>query len=414
MSMAAQDRNVPWQALQRGALVAGALGFAVWVLGWVLAFAWSDAETYLALFFAYLFAFAFCLAIPLGSMAIWMIHNQTGGTWGYAIHRVIEAATRTVPFMAILFLPLIFGLTRLYLWADLADIHDEHLREVLARKSGYLNVPWFLVRTAIYFGAWALVAIALSRLATALERHPDPLRARRLQVISGPGFLVYGLGMTFASFDWLMSLEPDWYSTIYGMLVASGQLIPALGFAVAATAWLTAYRPLAQGHDEPAVWNDLGNLMLASVMFWAYLSVSQWLLIWSGNLIEEIPWYLRRSQGGWQVIAWLLGVCYFGLPFLALLSRRVKRNRRGLIVMGLGLMTMSVVHNFWLVKPVYAARAAGAYAEHGSLSVSWLDVAALVGLGGATLTIFLWQLRSRPLTPPANPFEVEREVASHA
>ena len=165
---------------------------------------------------------------------------------------------------------------------------------------------------------------------------------------------------------------------------------------------------------DPTVWNDLGNLMLASVMFWAYLSLSQLLLIWSGNLTEEIPWYLRRSQGGWQIIAWLLGVCYFALPFLALLSRRLKRDPRGLMAIGGGLVVLSVVHQFWLVNPVYAARAAESYAAYGPLSLHWLDVAALAGLGGTTFSCFLWQLRAWPLTPRPNPLPAEEGVASHA
>jgi hypothetical protein len=409
---AAQQREIPWRPLQRGAAIAGALGLAVWAIGWALAVQQGDTNLHMKVFFSYLFAFAFCLSIPLGSMAIWMIHNQTGGHWGYAIRRAIEAGTRTVPFMAILFVPLVFGLRHVYLWADLTQVHEEELLRVLRHKALYLNVSGFLIRAAIFFALWSFIAIGLSRLALAAERRPEPAVGRRLQVFSGPAFLVYALGMTFASIDWLMSLEPDWYSTIYAMLVVAGQLVPALGFAVAATAWLASYR----SHEErnPEVWNDLGNLMLATVMFWAYLSVSQLLLIWSGNLTEEIPWYLRRSQGGWQCIAWVLATCYFCLPFLALMSRRLKRDPRGLMTIGAGLLVVSAVHYFWLVNPVYAARAAGDYAAYGPLSLHWLDVAALVGIGGTTLAIFLWQLRARPVTPPPIPFPAEQEAASHA
>ncbi len=414
MSTAERARDVPWAGLQRGALVAGGAGLAVWALGWALALGLGDPALQLKVFFSYLFAFAFSLAVPLGAMAIWLIHNQTGGAWGLAIHRTLEAATRTVPYMALLFLPVLAGLGRLYLWADLSQVHEEELRHLLERKEPYLNVPWFLVRACVYFAGWILTAVVLTRGWDALERRPDPVRARRLQVFSGPGFLLYGLGMTFAAVDWLMSLEPDWYSTIYGMLVAAGQALPALAFAVGLTAWLSGYRPLSAEPRAPELWNDLGNLMLASVMFWAYLSISQWLLIWSGNLPEEIPWYLRRSLGGWEFIAWLLGVCYFAVPFLVLLSRRVKRDPRTLMAVAAGLVALSVVHYFWLVNPVYSARVGGGYHEHGTLSVHWLDLAALAGVGGITFAIFLWQLRARPLTPPVSPFPVEPEVAAHA
>jgi hypothetical protein len=406
----AHEREIPWQALQRGAAIVGALGLAVWALGWGLASIQGDSALQTKVFFAYLFAFAFCLTIPLGSMAIWMIHIQTGGVWGQAIRRVLEAGTRTVPFMAILFVPLVFGLWHVYLWADLTQIHEAELRHLLERKAAYLNVPGFLIRAAIYFTAWSVVALVLSRGAAIVENHADAAAARRLKMYSGPGFVVYGLGMTFASIDWLMSLEPDWYSTIYAMLIVTGQLVPALGFAVAATAWLAQYQPVAREPVDPGVWNDLGNLMLASVMFWAYLSISQWLLIWSGNLTEEIPWYLRRTLGGWQVLAWLLGTCYFALPFLVLLSPSIKRDRRALMAVGAGLVLLSVVHYFWLVNPVYAARADGDYSAHGPISLHWLDVAALTGVGGTTFAIFLWQLRARPLTPPL-PLTAEQEVA---
>jgi hypothetical protein len=441
MSVAGHDRDIPWRRLQVGALGAGAAGLALWALGWLVGLATGDVDLLRKVFFSYLFAFAFSLAIPLGSMAIWLIHNQTGGAWGLRIHRALEAATRTVPFMALLFIPVVFGLDRLYLWVDPSQLHDEYarhhaaegdgtkgavsravahaayvkrLQELIGEKKPFLNVPWFLIRAAVYFAGWAVVATVLARGWAALERRPDPVQARRLQVFSGPGFLVYGLGMTFAAIDWLMSLEPDWYSTIYPMLVAAGQLVPALGFAVAATAWLAPYRPLADEPVDPDIWNDLGNLMLASVMFWAYLSFSQWLLIWSGNLTEEIPWYLRRSHGGWEFVAWLLGLCYFGLPFLLLLSRRLKRDRRGLMAVGAGLVVLSVVHYFWLVIPVYSARTAGRYETGGPLTLHWLDLAALVGVSGVTFTIFLWQLRSWPLVPAPSPFAAEPEVAQHA
>jgi hypothetical protein len=416
MSDRAADRDVPWSALQGGALVVGAAGLAVWALAWVLAVTGGYAELHLKVFFSYLFAFAFSLGITLGSMAIWMIHNQTGGAWGLAIHRVIEAATRTVPFMVLLFIPLAFGLGELYLWADPAGVHEEPLRVAIEHKAAYLNVPWFLIRAAVYFAAWSLVAVVLSRGFAALEERPDPVRARRLQVFSGPGFILYGLGMTFAAIDWLMSLEPEWYSTIFGMLVAAGQFVPALAFAIAATAWLARYRPLHDEGPDADVWNDLGNLQLASVMFWAYLSFSQLLLIWSGNLPEEITWYLRRSQGGWQFVGILLALGYFGLPFLLLLSRRLKRDPRRLMMISAALVVLSAVQNYWLVDPVFTARAAGNYENYGPILWYgfWVDLAALAGVGGVTLAIFVWQLRSRPLTPAPSPFPAEPEVAHHA
>jgi hypothetical protein len=408
MTMPADQPSIPWTGLERGAWIAGVIGLAIWGLGWLLAVVLADPTLLMAVFFSYLFAFAFCLAIPLGAMAIWLIHNQTGGAWGITIHRVLEAATRTVPLMAVLFIPLLFGLHTLYLWTDPSGASAEHLH---LENTAYLNIPWFLIRAACYFTLWSAVAAILVRAGAALERQADPRATRRFRLFSGLAFLVYALGMTFAAVDWLMSLEPDWSSTIYGMLIVAGQMVPALAFAVATTACLRS--AIGSERLHPDVWNDLGNLMLASVMFWAYLSFSQWLLIWSGNLTEEIPWYVRRTHGGWQFIGALLATCYFGLPFVLLLSRRLKRDPRGLLAVGAFLVVLSVVHHYWLVAPVFAARAAGRYDQYGSLSVHWLDIAALAGVGGITFAVFVRQLRALPLSAPP-PLVVEEEAPSHA
>jgi hypothetical protein len=403
--------DVPWQRLQRGALAAGAVGLALCLLGYLLGT--GDYVEPRKVFFSYLYAYNFVLGLALGCLALWMLHNLTGGAWGSVIRRFLEAGSRTLPLLAVLFVPLAFGIRELYVWADPGRMplppgsklyHEVH--ELLAHKRPYLNEPFFLIRAAIYFVIWVGIAGLLNRWALQIDRTADPVVARRSQTFSGRALVFFGLAVTFSAFDWLMSLEPLWYSTIFGVLVAVGQLVPGLAFAVALGCWLAPRTDWGRA-VRPDVWNDLGNLMLATVMLWAYMSFSQLLLIWSGNLPEEIPWYVIRSQGGWQYVAGALALFYFAVPFLLLLSRGIKRHPDRLLRVALLLVVMSLVQQFWLVNPVYCRLTTPA-AEPTVLSIHWLDLAAPVGLGGLWLAYFLRQLRRRPLTPPPDPL-VEEE-----
>jgi hypothetical protein len=405
MSDAARpDDDIPWQKLQWWTLFAGAAGLALCLLGYVLGAARGGEDgRHLVekVFFSYLYAYDFCLALALGSMGIWMLHTLTGGAWGALIRRPLEAATRTLPLLAVLFVPVGLGMPYLYLWVDPAQVPDEHLRELLEQKHLWLNVPFFLVRAVIYFAIWLTISWFLNRWAERIDRNGDVAAARNSGIFSGRALVFYGLAITFAAVDWLMSLEPEWYSTIFGVLVLVGQIVPALAFAAGVAAWVSLRTPWGRSL-QPEAWIDVGSLMLASVMLWAYISFSQLLLIWSGNLPEEILWYIKRSEGGWQWVAAALALFYFGVPFLLLLSRRLKRQPPRLLAVATLLVAMSVVQQFWLVTPVYARRTTPAQ-EHAPLTVHWLDLAALVGLFGLWLAVFVWQLRSRPLTPPIDP-----------
>jgi len=321
------------------------------------------------------------LGIALGSLALLMLHHLTGGMWGLVIRRILEAATRTLALLAILFLPIAFGLDSIYPWATSAPADE--------MRRNYLNVPFFLVRAGIYFALWVGMAWLVNRWSAEEDRTRDPSFARLAQRFSGPALALYGLAVTFAAIDWIMSLEPDWYSTIFGVLVATSQLLPALAVAIAAATWLATRPPLADVASAD-VWNDLGNLLLAFVMLWTYMSFSQLLLIWAGNLPEEIVWYVHRSEGGWQIIGIALAACYFALPFFLLLSRDIKRRPERLRVVALALVVMSVVHHHWLIAPAFSP---------GSLRVHWMDVTALFGIGGLWLAAYFRQIEARPLLP---------------
>src|SRR3954467_4132503 len=294
------DELIPVLAsLQRRLLLAGAAGAVISAVGWFV-----NATQF---FQSYLMAYMFVLGLTLGCLALGMVHQMSGGAWGVVIRRPIGAASRVIPVLTLMFLPIVFGMHHLYEWTH----EDVVARDVILQgKRLYLNTPFFLIRAAIYFAAWNALAYFLNTWSLEQDRTGDPRIARRMQVLSGGGLVAYGLTITFPSFDWLMSLEPHWFSTIYGVLIVGGQGLTAMAFLVTALVWLSGRRPLSD-IVVPEHFHDLANLMLAFVMLWAYFSFSQYLIIWSGNLPEEIAWYLHRLQTGWRFIAILLVVFHF-------------------------------------------------------------------------------------------------------
>jgi hypothetical protein len=359
---------------QRRLLISGVVSLGLCALGAIF-----EVEQFLR---SYLFAYFAWLGMTVGSLALWMLHNLTGGAWGFVLRRIWEAASRTLPLMALLFVPIALGVKVLYPWASM-DVRE------LGHKADFLNVPFFLARMAAYLGVWLGVEFVLHRWSVAHERTGDLTFVNRAEQLSGPGLVLLGLTVTFASIDWVMSLEPDWSSTIFGALVAAGFLLAALGLAIGvATVGCVATHPTSCDAGLKVIWNDLGNLLLAFVMMWTYLAFSQFLLIWSGNLPEEITWYLHRTEGGWQWLGLALAAGYFALPFCLLLSRDVKRNPARLRMVAFLVVSMSVVHHYWLIAPALSP---------GQLRVHWLDLAALIGFGGLWLSQFLRQLQARPL-----------------
>jgi hypothetical protein len=250
------------------------------------------------------------------------------------------------------------------------------------------------VRAAFYFAVWLTLAFLINRWSGEQDRTSDPGLPRRFRLLSGPGLALYGLTITFASIDWVMSLEPHWVSSIYGVLFGAGQILSAFAFSLTVVLLLTDRRPMA-GLLDHAHMRDLGNLLLAFVMVWAYLSFSQFLLIWSANLPEEVPWYLRRLEGGWQYVGLLLVAFHFALPFFLLLSRDVKHDRRRLAAVAGGVLLMRLVDLYWVMVPGFHHEA--------HFGVHWMDLAAVVGVGGVWLFVYLWQLGRRPLLPVGDP-----------
>jgi hypothetical protein len=376
------DELIPeLRPLQRRLFLAGAAGAVLSVIGLLL-----NATQF---FQSYLMAYMFVLGGTLGCLALGMMHQLSGGAWGVVLRRPIGAAARVLPVLTLLFIPIALGMSHLYPWTH-ADVVARD--PILLHKRLYLNTPFFLVRAVIYFAVWNTTSFFLNYWSLEQDRTGDPRLARRMQKLSGGGLVAYGLTMTFASFDWIMSLEPHWYSTIFGMLIVGGQGLSAFAFLILVLVWLSRRKPLSD-IIVPGHFHDIANLMLAFVMLWAYFSFSQYLLIWSGNLPEEITWYQHRLQTGWRFIAILLVVFHFAVPFVLLLSRAIKREPSMIVRVAGGILVARVIDLFWLIAPEF----------RDGLSISWMDVVLPLTLGSIWLGCFVWQLRGRAILPVYDP-----------
>jgi hypothetical protein len=352
-------------------------------------------------FQSYLFAYSFWAGISVGSLALLMLQHLTGGGWGLVIRRVLEAATRTLPLILILFVPIVFGAHQIYSWTDSHKL-GEH--PVLQEKAKYLNLSFFTVRAAIYFAIWLALAYFLNRWSLLQDRTADRQFTKRMQLLSGPGMVLFVFTVTFASIDWFMSLDPEWSSTIYGFVFVAAWSLSALAFTIATMAALSKQEPMkdivAQLH-----FHDLGKLLLALVMLWSYFAFSQFLIIWSGNLPEEIRWYLPRIHGSWGAIALIVIILHFAFPFLFLLSRSFKRNAGKLVIVAVLILVMRLVDLFWMIVPNFTG-------EH--FHVSWMDLVAPIAMGGLWLGVFARALTSRPLIPINDPLYETVLVQKHA
>lgn len=372
--MEAAIQSPLWHRVRKLALIVGAVGLGLSALG-----ALFSREQF---FQAYLFAYVFWLGIALGCLGIVMLHNLSGGGWGVAIRRLLESGMNTLPLLALLFLPLLFGLHYLYEWARPEEVAKDVF---LQHKAGYLNLPFFIFRAALYFALWIGAAVLLTRWSRQAAE-ADIAAAARLRSVSGPGLVVYVLTITFASIDWIMSLEAHWYSTIFGVHFLDGHGLAALAFAILFSALL--WRDVPEAENIPAAHRlDLGNLLLGFVMSWAYFALSQWLIIWSGNLPEEAVWYTHRNQGGWEWLARVVVVFHFFVPFMLLLSRRNKRRAEFLAAIAGTILVMRLADIFWYTVPAF---------RPGQFSLHWLDIAAPLGLGGIWLAGFLRELQRPP------------------
>jgi hypothetical protein len=348
-------------------------------------------------FRSYLYGYLFWIGLGLGAMALVMLQYLTGGAWGVVTRRPLEAATRTLPWLALLFIPVAAGIPYLYHWAH----RDLVLKDkILLHRSFYMNPPFFVVRAIIYFAIWICFAYFLNKWSREEDRLGD--RTTRLARLSAPGLILYVFTVTFSAIDWAESLEDHFFSTMWGFLFVADQGITVLCFAILCSLVLARGEPMASVLRARR-FHDLGKLLLVFVMLWAYFAFSQLLIIWSGDLSDEIPWFLPRIGTTWGWLGGALIVLQFIVPFLMLLSRPLKRNAWALSSVAILLLLMRFVDNFWIVMP-------STYRT--GFHISWLSFTVPLALGGIWIALFLRNLKRAPLLPLRAP-ELE-DALTHA
>lgn len=383
--MTAQDYRAPENVsrLQQRALIAGVIGVVLCIAGVI-----KSPDHF---FRSYLFAFLFILGLSLGSLGVLMLQHLTSGAWGVVIRRPLEAASRTLFLVAFLFIPIVFGMKYLYAsWLNAPRTGEGALSTF---QQSYLTMHAFVIRAVIYFAVWLTLVLALNRWSRRQDvDREDRLLRRRLKLISGPGIILYVFGIGFASMDWVMSISPHWFSTIYGFIYVAGQVISSLALMIVVAAMLSQTEVMS-GLIQPHHMSQLGKLLLTFVMLWAYFSFSQLLIIWSGNLPDEITFFTKRLYGGWGAVSVILLIFHFFVPFFLLLSRDLKRNVKALPLIAMWLMLMRLVDLYWYTRPDFTPN---------PVPNLW-DLAAPLALFGLWLFVFAGQLKQLPLLPLGDP-----------
>lgn len=366
--------------LQAGALILGFLGIVVLGIG-----AAMDLGAFVRSYFV---ALMVVWQLPLGCLAILIAYHLVGGRWGLAIGDALEAGVRTLPLIALLFLPLLLDLDALYPWSR-PEFVAEH--PTVARKLAWLNEPFFVLRSLIYLAVWIGLAWALTT-----PRRPLAERALR-RPLAAAGAVLYALTVSFAGIDWMMSLEPAFNSTIYGLLIMAGQAVAGFALAVLVTLWISeAAARTTHLREEGLV--GLGTLLYSLVLLWVYHAFMQLLVIWSGNLPHGAEWYLVRLEGPWRLVAWLIGIGHFALPFLIFLSSWARQSWRVVMGMAILLLLMRLLDQLWLVLPAF----------HGEPTPAWLVAGALAAVGGLWCAAFLRLIAGRAPWVAATVEEVRR------
>ena len=364
------------------ALIIGLVGLALSAVGYFV-----DAKHF---FHAYLVSFVFWVTIGLGALFFTMLHHLTNARWSVVLRRLSENVMSTLPLMALFAIPLLFGMHDLYHWTHAEEVAAD---PILQGKAGYLNTTFFIIRLVFYFSVWFFVTRFLNKISDRQDEGGDEDFRLKLRKVSAPGMLLFAITVSFAAFDWLMSLDPHWYSTIYGAYFYSGSFLAGLSFFVVTAVyqhhkgWLTETITVEHFHD-------LGKLMFAFIIFWGYMAFSQYFLIWYANLPEETVWYMDRWVGAWVPVSLVIVFGHFAIPFIALVFRATKRKPLFLAAVSLWLLVMHWVDMYWLVFPnIY---------HHGA-HFSWMDITTVAGIGGVFIWYFWRRHTARPLVPVGDP-----------
>jgi hypothetical protein len=392
--MNAQDYQAPPSVnrVQRAGLLVGGIALLLAIPG-----ALSSPEKF---YHSYIFSYMLVLGLTVGSLGLLMLQHLTGGNWGIIIRRPLEAASRNIWLMLVMFIPIVLGMKTLYrAWLDPERLKEEPLSKF---QQGYLTSGGFLGRAVLYFAIWFLLMWLFNTWSRQQdERKQDPQIQRRFKSLSGPGVILYILLTTFAAIDWVMSLSPHWASTIYGFIFVGAQAIASMCLMIIVIVLLSGSEPLA-GIIQKRHLHDLGKWLFAFNILWAYFAFSQLLIIWSGNQPEEISFYRTRLFGGWGVVAVFVLVFSFSLPFLILLSRDVKRTPGLIAKVAAWMLFMRLVDLYWMTRPEFTPRA----------FPTWLDFVVPIALFGLWLGFFAMNLKQRPLLPLGDP-KLAEAIAHH-
>jgi hypothetical protein len=337
---------------------------------------------------SWLWSYIYVVALTVGPLAWLMIQYATGGAWGIVIRRPAEAASRTIWLTILLFIPILVGANNLYPWTH-TDYVNAH--ETVKHKLAYLNVGFWAIRAFVYLIGWAMLTLHFNKW-SAREDAGDVRAHGKMTFVAGPAMVFHALAVTFMALDWIMSIDPTWYSTMWGLLFIVSQALTGMAFLITILVVLSKYRPMSEVLT-PRHMHDLGKLTLALVMLWAYFSFSQFLIIWAGNLPAEIPFFLRRMNNGWGWVGLAVVFGHFALPFALLLSRDLKRNFKFLRRIAVFILCVRFIDLFWLSKPFHDPQ----------FHMTWMDVTAPIGMIGLWLAYFFTQLQKRPLLPVNDP-----------
>lgn len=375
---------------QKISIAIGVLGVALGCVGFMV-----DRHPF---FISYLWAFLFWTSLSLGCFYVGLIHYLTAGRWGLPLRRMLEAGYMTLPIMVLFAVPIFFGLQELYPWARPGAVATD---KILRAHASFEKPTWFVIRTVVFFAIWIFIAAPLRKWSLRQDVSDDVSFTIRIRTLSGPAVAIVPLLASFAFVDWAMSIEANWYSTIFPVIVLAGQILMALAFAAIVLGWIHNEDPLRDVSDK--AFHDLGSLLIAFVLFWTYVAFSQLLIAYSGNLPHEIGWYLRRIANDWVWLVGLIALFHFVLPFFLLLFRKVKKNVPALVTIAACIFIAHAVNMFWIIAPTFYSR----------IQIHWTDFAAWFGIGGIWLAVFFGNLKRHPLLARNDP-RLENSIAEIA
>ena len=342
---------------------------------------------------AYLTAFMYVLSVGLGALWFVAIQHLTNAKWSVVVRRVAEILANNMLLVGVLSLgvvgPMMAGSTDLYAWLDHERVHSDH---ILHHKAAYLNMTFFTVRWLIYFGFWIWLARRFFKMSVRQDKYGGDEISKALQRTSAPSMIAFALTLTFCAFDLIMSLDAVWFSTMFGVYYFAGCVLAGYSSLALALMWVQKHGRLTASVNQEH-YHDIGKMMFAFTVFWAYIGFSQFLLIWYADIPEETHWYHWRFEGGWKVVSALLLVLHFAVPFFGLMSRHMKRNKRRLAFWAVWLLVVHYVDLFWLIYPNGG----------GAVPLGLLDILCLVGVLGLFVGVSARRARGVNLIPTGDP-----------